>query len=426
MKLSQIKKSHADAEFDKMYLSNKGNSWENKKRVVAQKQSTDIEWIVKNGIRIPQHLIDIISNYKVNSDSSKWLSNGEIKAELLQKVLVCRVVNYLQNILFYDDKDENKVIFEDVLVLQPLNAEFEAIRIYVKQSECGHFQSKNLERMIGQEVATIIYNLYQVQQGTEITKLKGYGTSKNIDLTETYDEYVCLGSIDRAEYMTGRNLLIEWNIMKDSPQSSIHALNDIQIGRVIYKSENGIFLLSNKKERVFIQNKDFSYKYLSKVYNDENGFLKTDIKLGDEVQFKFKKIEEKLASDDMHKIGITSHTVVILGERLSLETEPKSVIKSILSNGSGTIVSGHIVQWNSIKGHFFEPDGGYGYRFRLIPTPELDKSVFINKMKLSVKLGNNISVEEVNEGSGSYLKLKVNCRYISSFQNTVGSIDFYS
>lgn len=66
MKLSQIKKSHADAEFDKMYLSNKGNSWENKKRVVAQKQSTDIEWIVKNGIRIPQHLIDVISNYKVS------------------------------------------------------------------------------------------------------------------------------------------------------------------------------------------------------------------------------------------------------------------------------------------------------------------------------------------------------------------------
>lgn len=426
--LEEIQRTHKDAKNVEISINDGLMSWTVETRYEATRLAEDDDWRKERALKIPHSMIDVLSPYTVSYRRASWFSRGKVRGDVLNKVLACQVIDVMHSATSFPEESENRVIFEDILVLQPTNRRLNGIRIYVTQGEAGHFQPREIDRMVGQVVPVLLTILYQVQYGERYDRLKSYSEENNeeLDVSKIYDEYIALGTIDGAEYLTGRYVLDDWNDVQEGNASSDSPITDIQEGRITYITDNGFFVLSRAKERVFIQNKDFSYKYLSKAYNSKRGEFSNIARIGDTIQYRILKAQEVQNTDEARSRGISGNSVVILGERLSLEIPPIDVIKSIVKGGTGTTLSGHIIEWDSVKGHRFEPEGGYGYTFILNSSNQLSKSVYNKRQMISVRLGKNPSYEiRKNKSGQTYLKLRVTCHYNSSFDDASGFDDFF-
>lgn len=426
--LEEIRKTHEDVRNVEVSINDGLMKWTVETKYEATRLPEDEDWRSERALKIPHSMLDILSPYTVSYRRANWFDKGRVRGDVLNRVLACQIIDVMHSATSFSEDDENKVIFEDILVLQPTNRKLSGIRIYVNQGEAGHFQPRDIDKMVGQVVPVLIATLYQVQFGERYDRLKSYSEENNeqLDISKTYDEYIALGTIDGAEYLTGRYVLDDWNDVQEENVTPDSPILDVQEGRITYITENGFFVLSRAKERVFIQNKDFSYKYLSKAYNSRKGDFSSIARIGDTVQYKILKAQEVQNTDDARKRGISGNSIVILGERLSLETPPMDIIKSIIKGGTGTTISGHIIEWDSVKGHRFEPEGGYGYTFILNRSNQLSKTVYNKRQKVSVRIGKNPTYEvRENKNGQKYLKLRVTCYYNSSFDDASGFDDFF-
>lgn len=356
-----------------------------KNRYIAKRLSSDTDWRLTKAQIIPDVLIGSVKKYSIGATRRGIATamNSKVRfASILSNVILCRVTGVINNASFFDeDNHPGKVLFEDVLILKPLQYIPSSVTIYVMQSEAGHFQPQDVASMVGQTVPVLINTLYKTQVGEAYDELRNYDfDEKGTEVLK--DEYIAIASIDDAEYITGREVLNHLETpVKNDP------IFDVQEGIVSYITKNGVFLLSSKKERIFIKTRDFSYKRLSPIYRQQNGGLRDVVQIGDIVKYKIQAAKDLPNTDENKARGIMGRSVVILGERLSLEHKPTDAVFSILQSGEGTVVSGHIVKWDVLKGHEFEPEGCYGYTFRLTHNDQITREKFLAREELSVRIG---------------------------------------
>lgn len=192
----------------------------------------------------------------------------------VKKVTACKVISIIESQVFVDERAEGLLI-NDVLVYEPIDGSLEGLKIYVPQIDAGINQPRNLESMIN--------NIYPVY----ITDLK-HRKTKTRKLSRMADKlYVALGSIQQGEFLRNMNLKLEFDelnetiqdakniIKKNTSMAEIrkakrvleNAEKDLKVftsekrrGIVTNIGRNGVYLLSQNLETVYIAYSHFSFK----------------------------------------------------------------------------------------------------------------------------------------------------------------------
>ncbi|HFI0144917.1 TPA: S1 domain-containing protein [Streptococcus suis] len=369
-----------------------------------------VDWTESMATTLPENLERFVS-LNGRSFSRHDFGNSRKEAAAMASIIACRVVDVIDSAIFLDRKNE-RAIFEDVVVCQPINQELLDLRIYVYQSKAGGFQPENIKELVGQLVPVKIVNIIQTQVGRRF--------EKGMDVMETRDKYVVLGDIDIASYLLDSQVVnelqkAELEEIKDAP------IHDPRTGLVVYVTNKGVFVLTSRMERAFIPFKQLSYKYKSPIYNNQEIY-----RVGEKIEFRFATGELRPLSRERIQLGMRGPIPLVIGERISLEENPENEIKRIIDSGRGTVASGYITRYHEIKGHLFEIDGAYGYQVRLQPNEKITKKMFKEKKKISVVLSAGGSYEyKLNSKGERYLAVRATVTYNSSYTKPSVFEDFF-
>ena len=399
-KIKEIAKTHPDVK------KVQKNGLELDSRYTASLLDTDFDWL-QTAERIPRSL-EGYANTIARNFNRHDIGNQAKETMALASIISCRVVGLIESAKTLSESS-GQVFFEDVVICQPTKREYSQLRIYVPQHIAGFYQPADLRRMVGQVFPVKLIDLKQV------VFAKRYNAFEQHEQQPLENEYVALGDISIAEYLLNNQVLKE--LEEGNEKSPIH---DVQQGMVNYISDNGVFVITSNLERVFIPHNVFSYQYRSRVLQPQDY-----VKIGELVDFYIRRGRYEQADDKRKRLGIQGVSVNLVGERLSLEKDPKEVIKDFIDAGPGTVASGYVTDFNEIKGHYFEPDGAYGYPVRLVASQRIKPALFRSKQKISVLLRQGHYEEAADQAGNAYLRVRATVVYNSTYNEHAGLEDFF-
>lgn len=401
--LKQIQNDFPEAK----YFIPEGAKKPNKSLVIdtseeAQKISEKDTWYYNSLIKtVPAELAEAVSQITKTRNEVFDLKNQKewnyfAFETAVNKVIACKVVSIVESQLFIHEYVEG-IAINDILVCEPMDSKLDGLKIYVPQIYAGINQPRNLESMVN--------NIYPVY----ITELKLRKT-KNRKLSRFADTpYVALGSIQQGEFLRNMNLMLEFDELNETIQD---AKNNIEQGasmkeirkaaRVLENAKkelkaltskkqrgivtklgrNGVFLLSQSLETVYI-----AYSHLS--FKSESKSLKPSdyINLKDEVEFTYINYERRKVRSVKASFS-SPYYYVIIGSCLEGEESPLERLNHLVKNNelAGTYWNARIIDADFTRKHLIELEEFPGILFKMQSDRRLTQKIILKNPKILVRI----------------------------------------
>lgn len=401
--LKQIQNDFPEAK----YFIPEGAKKPNKSLVIdtseeAQKISEKDTWYYNSLIKtVPAELAEAVSQITKARNEVFDLKNQKewnyfAFETAVNKVIACKVVSIVESQLFIHEYVEG-IAINDILVCEPMDSKLDGLKIYVPQIYAGINQPRNLESMVN--------NIYPVY----ITELKLRKT-KNRKLSRFADTpYVALGSIQQGEFLRNMNLMLEFDELNETIQD---AKNNIEQGasmkeirkaaRVLENAKkelkaltskkqrgivtklgrNGVFLLSQSLETVYI-----AYSHLS--FKSESKSLKPFdyINLKDEVEFTYINYERRKVRSVKASFS-SPYYYVIIGSCLEGEESPLERLNHLVKNNelAGTYWNARIIDADFTRKHLIELEEFPGILFKMQSDRRLTQKIILKNPKILVRI----------------------------------------
>lgn len=314
----------------------------------------------------------------------------------VKKVTACKVISIIESQVFVDERAEGLLI-NDVLVCEPIDGSLEGLKIYVPQIDAGINQPRNLESMIN--------NIYPVY----ITDLK-HRKAKTRKLSRMADKlYVALGSIQQGEFLRNMNLKLEFDELNETIQDAKNIIEkntsmaeirkakrvlenaekDLKVftsekrrGIVTNIGRNGVYLLSQNLETVYIAYSHFSFKSRSASLRPSDY-----INLKDEVEFTYTHYELRKVRNIKASLS-SPYYYVIVGSCLEGEESPLERLNRLVKNNefAGTYWNARIIDADFTRKHLIELEEFPGILFKMQSDPRLTQKIILKNPKILVRM----------------------------------------
>lgn len=401
--LKQIQNDFPEAK----YFIPEGAKKPNKSLVIdtseeAQKISEKDTWYYNSLIKtVPAELAEAVSQITKARNEVFDLKNQKewnyfAFETAVNKVIACKVISIIESQLFINEYGAG-ISINDILVCEPMDSKLDGLKIYVPQIYAGINQPHNLESMVN--------NIYPVYI-TEL-KLRKTKTRKLSRLADT--PYVALGSIQQGEFLRNMNLKLEFDELNETIQE---AKNNIEQGtsmkeirkatRVLENTKkelkaltskkrrgivtklgrNGVFLLSQSLETVYIAYSHFSFKSESKSLRPSDY-----INLKDEVEFTYIDCERRKVRSIKAPLS-DSYYYVIIGSCLEGEESPLERLNHLVKNNelAGTYWNARIIDADFTRKHLIELEEFPGILFKMQSDRRLTQKIILKNPKILVRI----------------------------------------
>lgn len=401
--LKQIQNDFPEAK----YFIPKGASKPDKSLVIdtsekAQKLSEKDNWHYNSLIKaVPAELAETVSQITKARNEVFDLENIDnwnffAFETAVKKVIACKVISIVESQLFIGEHAEG-ILINDILVCEPMDSKLDGLKIYVPQIDAGINQPRNLESMVN--------NIYPVYI-TDL-KLRKTKTRKLSRLADT--PYVALGSIQQGEFLRNMNLKLEFDELNETIQD---AKNNIEQGtsmkeirkaaRVLENAKkdlkaftskkrrgivtklgrNGVFLLSQSLETVYIAYSHFSFKSRSVSLRPSDY-----INLKDEVEFTYTNYERRKVRSVKASLS-SPYYYVIVGSCLEGEESPLERLNRLVKNNelAGTYWNARIIDADFTRKHLIELEEFPGILFKMQSDRRLTQKTILKNPKILVRI----------------------------------------
>lgn len=385
--LAEIQKTHKKAKYLQRGTNNSGKST----IILAEATDTDGNWYSLENERmgfklVPQALIEEAVELIKPSMENGYLEDYRRVSQARKKVIVCQIVSVIEAAPFIIKPNtigykKTMVVFEDMLVLEPVSPKYKGLQIYVAERHAGLTKKNNLNRMIGSLVPVKINELRE-------RKYPDY----NLNQIKVKSNYVAEGNIEIAEKIMNKELVDIFNEkMKDIDTGDIlekeslkkekdKLLNKVFDGIISSIDSRGIYVVTREGYLFRLKANDCNYYAKSKVID-----FRDSVQLLEQVSFKLKDAKfNKLSGKKSTDNEVEEYR--LWGDHICLEQSPTDIICDLIDNKRlvGKVFNAYITTYDANKGHFVEFEGYPGIRFKLDHDNRLESSLVFSKTKISV------------------------------------------
>lgn len=163
--------------------------------VLANKKPEDANWYDEENISlgvslIPENIIeDVKNNLYLRPFDRSLMEDSSRRERARQEVFSAVVIGTIEAAPTIYKEDSKTVVFEDLLVCKPIDANYAELRVYVPHRKAGMFQTTDLRNMIDRIIPLKVVDLKERH-------------FKNFKMpTGVKNNYVALGDIDIAELL---------------------------------------------------------------------------------------------------------------------------------------------------------------------------------------------------------------------------------
>lgn len=426
--LPDIQKEYPDAK----YLSVDRNGIKEFESIIIASQKTPQlfwyheEYRINNNIHlIPEQIIRQVNDLAIPKFDRSYKNDSRLREEAKENILVCQITGLIESVPFSpeDSSAGNIVYFADMIVCEPINPQYDGLKIYVPQYHGGITQQKRMRYMVSMIVPVKITNLQESRIETKnSTKFTFHNGIKS--------NYVAVGDIDIAQFICnyGTAKLLLRNIENEKLQGKLikaqNAIKNEQHEGVVTKiAYQGIFVLAETMETVYIPFSRLTYNQNSKIKKIKNIF--NSVAMQDVVKFNIvgaKVGKNEIFTNTNISEKYVGETYTLIGDRLVNEIHPKRrMVKEIRDNKlEGKLFTAYLVVFDPTKSHIIELEGYPGATVKLKDNPNITPdlaykeqpfSVIVKKTILTNDEIYNLTDEEIDELPLGDLRYTVICEY---------------
>ena len=360
--------------------------------VLANRKKNDSNWYDEENMYlgvtlVPEDIIEDVKNNLYRRPFNRSLMEDSSRREQArQEVFSAVVIGIIEAAPSIYKEDKDTVVFEDMLVCRPIDANLSDLRVYVPHRKAGMFQTMDLRNMIDRIVPL------------KIVDLKERHYSKFQMPLGVKNNYAALGDIDIAELlMNSEAIEIARTQIKENEGGSFYqrmeqrkkALEErTQNGIISYVNQSGVYVLDENLRSYKIPKKRFGYGAFSKIHP-----LEYYAEVGKQIKFNFvgwkKGKSSKIETEESNSFSpsdFTSEEFILWGSSIELETSPTDRLKTLIDDSMlvGSVHTAYLVTYDVVRGHLIELEGFPGVTVKLRNTERLDKTLVYTHKPLSV------------------------------------------
>ena len=390
--------------------------------VLANKKPEDANWYDEENISlgvslIPENIIeDVKNNLYLRPFDRSLMEDSSRRERARQEVFSAVVIGTIEAAPTIYKEDLKTVVFEDLLVCKPIDANYAELRVYVPHRKAGMFQTTDLRNMIDRIIPLKVVDLKERH-------------FKNFKMpTGVKNNYVALGDIDIAELLMNSEAIdIAREKTRGNDSSSYRQrMRDLkreltektQNGIITHVSSSGVFLLDQNLRSYKIPTKRFSYGAFSRIHP-----LKYYAEIGKPIQFNFvgwkSNNNSQVETEEDSRftpLDFTSEQYVLWGSAIELETPPTEKLKALIDTGRlvGSTHTAYLTTYDVGRGHLIELEGFPGISVKLRNSMSLDKTYVYTHEPISVVVRRaRYTINEKNQTI-----FYVHCNFNTSMRNT--------